>query len=84
MTTKGAVTSKEHAYRNYPARAGEDSKGKSEAIMTPPKGAGPLLKQRLRLSFSVGLSGMITIGCICTDKPKCEYLDFSIIAGAIL
>ena len=27
-----------------PARAGEDSYGKSEAIMTPPKGIGPLLK----------------------------------------
>ncbi|GAB5611314.1 hypothetical protein Selli1_14780 [Sellimonas catena] len=30
-----------------PARAGEDSYGKSEAIMIPPKGTGPLLKQRL-------------------------------------
>ena len=28
-----------------PARAGEDSYGKSEAIMIPPKGTGPLLKQ---------------------------------------
>ena len=27
-----------------PARAGEDSYGKSEAIMIPPKGTGPLLK----------------------------------------
>ena len=34
-----------------PARAGEDSYGKSEAIMTPPKGIGPLLKQRLWLYF---------------------------------
>lgn len=30
-----------------PACAGEDSYGKSEAIMIPPKGTGPLLKQRL-------------------------------------
>ena len=34
-----------------PARAGEDSYGKSEAIMIPPKGTGPLLKQRLWLYF---------------------------------
>ena len=34
-----------------PARAGEDSYGKSEAIMIPPKGIGPLLKQRLWLYF---------------------------------
>ena len=33
--------------RDNPARAGEDSYGKSEAIMIPPKGTGPLLKQRL-------------------------------------
>ena len=30
-----------------PACAGEDSYGKSETIMIPPKGTGPLLKQRL-------------------------------------
>ena len=34
-----------------PARVGEDSYGKSEAIMIPPKGTGPLLKQRLCLYF---------------------------------
>ena len=34
-----------------PARAGEDSYGKSEAIMIPPKGIGPLMKQRLWLYF---------------------------------
>ena len=34
-----------------PARAGEDSYGKSEAIMIPPKGTGPLLKQRLEKDF---------------------------------
>lgn len=34
-----------------PARAGEDSYGKSEATMIPPKGTGPLLKQRLWLYF---------------------------------
>lgn len=33
------------------ARAGEDSNRKSEAIMTPPKGTGPLLKQKLWLFF---------------------------------
>ena len=53
-----------------PARAGEDSYGKSKAIMIPPKGTGPLLKQRRDCGciFAVGLSGMITIRCICTDK----------------
>jgi len=34
-----------------PARAGEDSYGKSKAIMIPLKGTGPLLKQRLWLYF---------------------------------
>ena len=55
-----------------PARAGEDSYGKSEAIMIPPKGTGPLLKQRRDCGciFAVGLSGMITIRCICTDKAE--------------
>ena len=37
--------------RDNPARAGEDSYGKSKAIMIPPKGTGPLLKQRLWLYF---------------------------------
>lgn len=60
-----------------PARAGEDSYGKSEAIMIPPKGIGPLLKQRLWLYFAVGLSGMITIRCICTDKAQMRILRFS-------
>ncbi|MCG4530661.1 hypothetical protein L0P74_06755 [Mediterraneibacter faecis] len=36
-----------------PARAGEDSYGKSEAIMISPKGTGPLLKQRLMLKSQI-------------------------------
>ena len=62
-----------------PARAGEDSYGKSKAIMIPPKGTGPLLKQRRDCGciFAVGLSGMITIRCICTDKAQMRILRFS-------
>mgnify|MGYP006905532724 CR=1 FL=1 len=69
-----------------PARAGEDSYGKSEAIMIPPKGTGPLLKQRLWLYFCSRVIWNVTIRCICTDKAQMRrYLDFLIyITGEIL
>ena len=60
-----------------PARAGEDSYGKSEAIMIPPKGTGPLLKQRLWLYFCSRVIWNDNIRCICTDKAQMRILRFS-------
>ncbi len=44
----------------------------------------PLPKQgTVTAYYAAGSSEMMTIRCICTDKPKCEYY-ISYIAGEIL
>ena len=58
-----------------PARAGEDSYGKSEAIMTPPKGIGPLLKQRLWLYFCSRVMFLVTVLVMNTAKKRQKLTD---------
>ena len=58
-----------------PARAGEDSYGKSEAIMIPPKGIGPLLKQRLWLYFCSRVMFLVTVLVMNTAKKRQKLTD---------
>ena len=84
LDTKGAVTSKEHAYRNYPARTGE--------VLQREERSNNDTTERCRTSAETETAAEFFSRVIWNDndwmymyrQAQMRILRFSIIAGAIL